>query len=192
MPPEVTAVPVLVDGFSLTVNGLVVDGEPTIQECEQAGVALCIAEKAAPFALGDFVNYVEVRFNEAAAQIIDPGNGWSLKTVKLYSWVARQIPASIRRMDRLGIRHHMMVAKDEIPLGKRKYWLDKAADSEGEPWTVARMAKAVSAGEDLPITKLWVLVMASDLDDQVALMALLESQGRSVKAVTRREKKGKV
>jgi len=28
MPPEVTAVPVLVDGFHLTVNGLLVDGEP--------------------------------------------------------------------------------------------------------------------------------------------------------------------
>lgn len=187
LPAEVESVP-LTDGFQICVNGLVVDGSPSFEDCERAGLTLVVAEKGAQFAIGDFVNYVEDRFGEQSAQIIDPGSGWSLKTVKQYAWLAKSIAPDIRRMDKLGVRHHMLVVT--LSPGKQREWLNRAADplDGDEPWTVSRMAKAMLAGGDVPESAWWVQVLASSAEDQQALMQELMAKGRTVKALARRGK----
>jgi len=177
----------LAPGFGLTVNGLVVSGAPTLSEAGAAGTVLLVAERASQFAIGDFVNYVEDRFGEQASQIIDEGSGWSLKTVQVYAWLAKRIAPGVRRMDRLGIRHHMLVAG--LSPGRQREWLNRAADDQDGPWTVARLAKALKENGDAIETAWWVLVATSGAEDQAALMSMLEGQGRSVKALTRRGKR---
>lgn len=181
---NVGTVPIM-EGFSVDVNGLVPDGEPDFEQCETMGLVLRTAERAIQFALGDYINYLEERFGERASQIIDYSDGWSEKTCKMYSWVASRIDRDRRRMDRLGIKHHLMVAA--LTPDRQKYWLDRAADGDdGEPWTAARLAKAIKEGEDLAVVGWWVLVLANDEPDQRALMATLEGQGRTVKATNKR------
>jgi hypothetical protein len=174
----------LVPGFGLSVNGLVVDGAPTIQEALAAGTVLLVAERASQFAIGDFVNYVEDRYGEQGSQIIDEESGWSLKTVQVYAWLAKRVTPDVRRMDKLGIRHHMLVAA--LSPGKQREWLNRAADALEGPWTVARLAKALKENGDSEPTAWWVLVATAGAEDQAALMAALEGQGRNVKAVTKR------
>lgn len=189
-PTDVRPVPLEAPGFCVTVNGLIVDGDPDIVAAQQAGDVLRTTEKAGPFALGDFINYVETRFGEMASQIIDFESGWSEKTCKIYSWLAGRISPGIRRMDRLGIKHHLLVAT--LSPAKQEHWLNKAsADDAEEPWTAAQLKKALEEGEpDLPET-FWVLVSATSMADQSALQAQFEALGRSCKAVVRRERKKK-
>ena len=187
LPAEVESV-VLADGFNISVNGLVVEGEPTFEACGRVGMTLVVTEKSAPFAVGDFVNYVEARFGEQAAQIIDPGNGWSLDTVKTYLWLARSIAPDVRRMDRLGVRHHMLVAKSAFAPGKQREWLNRAADSEDEPWTVGRLKAALENGGDLEVTGWWVLVACNSAEDQARFVSEMVTAGRSAKATERRRK----
>lgn len=184
---DVEAIQVM-PGFSVTVNGLLVDGHPDFAACERMGKVLPTFEKASQFAVGDYLLYIEDALGERAAQIVDAENGWSLKTCENYKWLAARVAMDVRRMDRLGIRHHQLVAK----LGPQQQvkWLTKAAaDDEAQPWTVKRLKDAMAAGEDLPITGYWVLVLANDLADQEALMASLETQGRTCKATVRRGRK---
>lgn len=183
---EVEAVPIA-RGFKASVNGLLVDGEPTFHQCEKVGLTLRVFERGAPFALGDFVNYVETRFGEAAAQIIDSESGWSEKTVAVYRWMSGRIAQEDRRMDRLGIRHHLLVAA-LTPAQQRKWLAQAAADDQDGPWTVSRLAAAIQANDDVSPSALWVLVLATSQADQSALMASLESQGRTVKALVRHGK----
>lgn len=177
------AVP-LSPGFGLTVNGLVVDGAPTLQQADAAGSVLIVAERASQFAIGDFVNYVEDKFGERSAQIIDEDGGWSLKTVQVYSWLSKHVAPDVRRMDRLGIRHHLLVAT--LSPGKQREWLNRAADALDGPWTVARLAKALRENGDAEETAWWVLVATAGADEQAALIERLSAEGKTAKAVTRR------
>lgn len=187
--PTAASSPVQISkGFRATVNGLVLEGQPSYDQALVAGTALRVFERSAPFALGDFVLYVEDKFGAAASQILDAENGWSLKTIAAYSWLAKKVPLARRRMDRLGVRHHMLVAV--LTAKQQEYWLTKAAaDDEEEPWTVKRLKDAIEDGGDVLPTAWWVLVEAKNEDDQRALMETLEKQGRSVKATSRRGKK---
>lgn len=180
---------VVSNGFKLSVNGLTVVGQPSFAAAEETGVKLRVFERSAQFAIGDFANYIEDRFGEEAAQILDAESGWSAKTLSVYRWVASRIAQDRRRMDRLGIRHHLLVAG--LTPAQQTKWLKKAADSEDEPWTVSRLALALRNEEDLPPSCFWVLASASSANDQASLMTTLEAQGRSVKAVMRRDRKAK-
>lgn len=174
--------------FELTANGLMVHGQPAIDKWEPVGRYLRVVERGAQLAIGDFANELEARFGEVASQILDADSGWSLRTLANYQWVARSIDLADRRMDRLGIRHHQVVA----PLAKsvQRKWLAKAAaDDEEKPWTVARLKAAIAAREPLVVTAYWILVKANSEDDQAMLMETLEAQGRSCRAVMRRRRK---
>lgn len=177
------AVPI-VEGFSVSVNGLVVSGQPTYEACELMGTTLRTAERGIQFAIGDFLNYIDEHLGERASQIVDYSEGWSKKTCDVYSWIAKRISPERRRMDRLGIKHHLLVAG--MSADKQREWLDRAADSDEDPWTVKRLQQEIKANGDLVVTGWWVLVNANDESDQRALMATLESQGRTCKATMRR------
>lgn len=188
MTATIEAVPIGVDGFAVTVNGLVVNGHPAYEEWEAAGNALRVQEKASPFALGDFLNLCEEALGEMAAQIVDYSSGWSERTCANYRWLAQRIPPERRRMDRLGIKHHQLVAA--LGPAQQRKWLEAAAaDKEDEPWTAARLRAAIAEGEDKPPLAFWVLVACESAEDQTALLAKMEHQGRTAKAVMRRKPK---
>ena len=181
-------------GFAVTINGLQVTGTPSRERWERTGESLRVTERANAFALGDWFNFGVDRYGDDVWQTIDDSAGWKLSTIKAYGWLAASVPKAVRRLDRLGIKHHMLVAA--MAPAKQQEWLDRAAndgaDDDGvprEPWSASRLAKAIREGDDALPTALWVLVAASDEADQGALMAMLTSQGRSVKPVTRRGRK---
>lgn len=177
----------LADGFGVTINGLVTHGEPTFDECEMLAQMLKTTEKGIQFSIGDFLNYIEDHFGERASQIVDYSEGWSEKTCAVYSWIARRITVERRRMDRLTIRHHLLVAALAPELQTR--WLTAAAaDGEESPWTVARLKAAIEENEDLAPSALWVLVLVQNETDQNEFMAAMLAQGRESKAVMRRRR----
>lgn len=180
----------LVPGFGYTARGvLVVHGTPSFEKCEAVAERLSTLEKAGPqFLIGDFLIYVEDKYGERAAQIVDSDKGWSERTLAVYRWIASRIAPERRRMDRLKIMHHQLVAS--LPPSQQEKWLTKAAaDEDPEPWTVARLKKALDAGEDVPPTKWWVVVSASGEKDADALMERMIAEGRSAKVTQRRERK---
>ncbi len=172
----------------MTVNGLVVHGTPTFEKAATAGEVLRTAERCAQFAIGDYVLYIEERFGEEAAQILDFESGWSEKTVAIYKWMAERVAPDVRRMDRLGVRHHLLVSALSPTLQKK--WLTKAAGAEDEkPWTVARLKAALQTGHDLPPEEFFVMVRVASAIAQNDLMETLEAQGLACKALVRRSKK---
>lgn len=178
----------LARGFDTTVNGLVVEGAPTFEAWSKVGAKLRVIERGAQFALGDFINYGEARFGEQASQEIDPASGWSQKTIDIYAWLARKIAREHRRMDRLGVHHHILVAglHPEVQV----QWLAKAAaDTEPEPWSVARLkselalAKVVQ-GAQVQVETDFYLTVGPMKSGQVQsdLLDRLHSEGLTVEA----------
>ena len=179
----------LANGFAATINGLVVTGSPRLDRWAAPLRKLAVFEKGAQFAIGDAVRLLRDRFGEESAQLIDPDLGWSLKTINLYSWMSERIPLENRRMDRLGVKHHLLVAA--LTPAKQRQWLTRAAaDEEEQPWTAARLKKALEEGEDLPVEK-WFILVGPLTSGQVQsdLMDRLEAEGLSVKAIDRRRRK---
>lgn len=183
---SVEAVPI-VKGFSASVNGLEIDGRPSFAAAEAAGRSLLVIERGAQFALGDFVIYVESAFGEKASQIIDFQSGWSEKTTAVYRWLASRIAKADRRMDRLGVAHHMLVAA-LIP-SRQRHWLKEASsDEDVKPWTVAKLRASLREGEDAPVTSWWVLVACTDEEDQLRFQEEMERTQRSTKAIMKHGK----
>lgn len=186
LPPTVEAVR-LAQGFNVSLNGLEVEGVPPIDRWQVVGTSLRILERCSPFALGDFLNLVDERLGEAAAQVVDYSDGWSEKTCNIYRWLSARVPKDVRRMDRLGVRHHLVVAA-LTPAQQRK-WLQKAAaDDEATPWTVKRLEDAIRENEDLP-QEYWLQVKTENVTDQTTLQEQLEAQGRVCRALVKRAKK---
>jgi hypothetical protein len=157
-------------GFKAGVNGLSWEGSPSFESWAEAGKVLRVIERGAQFAIGDFLNYGEDRFNERASQVIDASEGWSEKTCSVYRWLASRIAQANRRMDRLTIAHHLLVAA--LTPSRQKHWLTRAAD-------------------DAPVTAWWCLVLCTDQGDQTTFQNAMEAQGRTCKAVMKRDRKKK-
>lgn len=186
---QIEQISVGVEGFSATVNGLIVVGDPPMAAWEEIGKRLRVLERGAQFALGDFLNQVEDRFSEEASQIVDASE-WSEKTCSSYRWLAKSVAAERRRMDRLGVAHHLEVAA--LSPAQQTKWLTKAADDENAlPWTVARLRQEMKAGGEVKPTAWWVLVRCDNEKAQRKFMDQMEKQGRVCKAVVRRERVGK-
>lgn len=185
-PKKATGAVPLVAGFYLRpTGGLIIHGEPDWASWERAGAVLCAADRGVQFAIGDWLNEAERRFGEQYAQLISPEDGWSETTIRVYRWLARRIAPDDRRMDRLTMRHHMLVAAME-PAEQRRWLTVAAADDEEQPWSVRRLAQAIMAQGTGATTAWWVLVEARSAADQAALLDRMTSEGRSAKAVTRR------
>lgn len=180
----------LADGFDVEVNGLHVVGQPLFEDWERGLKRLRIYERGAQFAVGDALLYGEDRYGEQAAQVIDPSLGWSQDTLSVYRWVSKSIPLEVRRMDRIGIAHHILVARADLSATKKKYWLDRAAaDQEEQPWTVARLRDALKAGEDVPPSAFVVIVYCDTEDKRDKLRDKLEKDGYETKSGERRKAK---
>lgn len=177
-------------GFILNVNGLVVPKDMPFQEWEKLGDRLAVMERGIQFVIGDWLNMLEDRFGEEAAQAID-ATRWSEKTLSACRWVAKSVPPESRMMDRgLSFEHHKAVAK--LSPSKQRTWLKKAAgDGTEQPWTVARLRAAMTAGEDLPIVGWRLLVTCDSPEDRQQLQDRLEGQGKACKPVDKRERRKK-
>jgi hypothetical protein len=176
------------EGFMSTVNGLIVDGQPELEKWSPVGVKLRVQERGTQFRLGDFYNELLARFGDDMWNIIDASEGWSLKTIENYGWLASRIKLANRRMDRLGVRHHQLVA----PLTEKQQikWLTAAAaDNEEQPWTVARLRKAIEEGEDLPVTAFFLLVKCKSASVRDKLQKKLTEDGFDCKARDSRKRK---
>lgn len=185
--PEDEHISELGNGFSVGTRGLIVRGRPAIGQASKTMKALGRFEKVAWAAIGDLQIYADEHYGEAASQIFDPDLGYSPKTLEAYRWMAQRIAPERRRLDRLGVKHHMLVAA--LSAAKQAHWLNlAAADEDDRPWTAARLAQALKVGEDELPEAFWVLVSAANEQDQMTLQEQLERDGRSCKAVVRRRR----
>ena len=189
LPVETQETVELAKGFLVTANGMRVEGRPPFDRWDLVGRQLCATERGIQFAIGDFLNRLEAEFGDDYYQIVDYSSGWSQKTCGVYRWLSTRVAYDRRRMDRLGIMHHLLVAT--FSPEKQKEWLDRAADDEEGSWTAARMKTALLEGEDMPVSAWWVLVPADSPEEQLSLQTLIEQQtGKVCKAIERRSKKG--
>lgn len=190
-PPEVLksefAPVTLAKHFKITPSGLTVDGNPTFDTCAVMWEALRTLEHSLQFAIGDYINYLEQRWGEKSAQIID-ATGLTLSSIKVYSWVARQVPADNRYMDRgLTYTHHQVVAG--MNSHEQKTWLRQACGNGGEPWPVSRLRAAINNGSDIAPSGWYVVVACDSEAQQQELVKKLEREGLNCRTAEKRKKK---
>lgn len=140
-------------------------------------------ERGIPWWRGDWFNLGEDVFPEQMSQALDDVN---VNTLKVYAWVARQIPPS-RRIFNLSWTHYREVA--ELTPEQQDEWLTRAlAGSEGKRWSSARLrrelnaSKAQKSGHTLAH---YVLVSCTTVEDQENFVTRMQAEGRIAKAVDR-------
>lgn len=168
------------ENFRMTSVGLDIIGRPDFDECAWVGKRLPVVEDKWPFALGDFILYVEMTFGEKAAQIIDAGDGWKESTCKVYRWICSRIAPKDRHGD-LTFKHHMKVAA--LAPAEQRRWLAEASAGD---WTVARLEAAIKEGNDAPIIGWALVVKCESVERRDVAVTLLESKGFIVKVNERR------
>lgn len=185
---DVERVALGIDGFEVTVNGLTVKGRPSFDKLQKFGTTLRVTERASPFAIGDFILYIEQSLGEEASQILDYSEGWNEKSCKVYRWVSERVAPERRRMDRLTHKHHELVAK--LSPAQQTKWLTKAAaDNEEKPWSTSQLRAALKAGADVIEESWWVIVRCASAEDQEKFAEEMTSAGRSCKTAVRRTSK---
>ena len=114
------------DKFQFTPTGLVIQGDPTFEECEIAAKYISFLGKMAPIWLGDLLNYMDNRWGEGYAQILD-ATGFAYRTVLNVKSVMGRVPHQVRQ-DGLYFTHYAEVAS--LPEPQQERLLKKAKDEE--------------------------------------------------------------
>lgn len=128
--------------FTLTPVGLLLNGKPTYEEWERFGEMLRLFENGVQWMIGDWLNIGELEFHELASQVIDHEK-WAPETVRVYRWVAKEVPQENRRAE-LTFSHHQEVAG--MGKDRQREWLDKAVKGDdGVPWSTGRFKHEVKA-----------------------------------------------
>jgi hypothetical protein len=109
--------------LTMTTHGLVVDGEPTESEWEQAGQFLARADRSLQWLIGDWYNKVPWGDKKAACERV----GLDYATARTYAAVASKFEMSIR-IDNCSFAHHRIAAPLEG--AARDKALEKAADGD--------------------------------------------------------------
>lgn len=125
------AVPVA-DGVSIRPTGLVIERELSISEWAVLGDRLGVLGKAIQFAIGDWLNYGEIKYGETYSQFSEL-TGYKVETLQNIKFVAGRVEIS-RRRESLTFAHHAEVA-GLVP-SEQDYWLDCA---EKEDWSSKRL-----------------------------------------------------
>jgi len=129
---------VITGPFSLTPTGMVIDGQPTADEWDQAGDMLSQAHGALQWWIGDWLLCGEGRpewgdkYTEACEKF-----GREYSTLASYKNVATSVEFCVRTQN-LSWEHHKIVAPFTKP--QQKKWLKKA---EKEGWSVSELRKAI-------------------------------------------------
>lgn len=122
--------------FELRPNGLVVHGQPSFEDWEEAGKVLKHMEKTVQWWLGDWLNYGEMKWGEKYSQALDRYD-YEYGTLRNVAWVANRIESS-RRHDNLSFAHHQIVAPLEPD--DQDCWLHKA---EEKGWSKRDLLRAI-------------------------------------------------
>lgn len=129
--------------FSLSSSGVMVFGEPSLEDFRRLGAFVTQAASASRFWWGDFLRHGERLHGEEFSQLLD-GLGWQETTARVCTWVAERVSPSTRRAD-LDWTHHRVVAALDEP--QQRAWLARAAtgDGSGVGWSAGELAKRVRA-----------------------------------------------
>lgn len=119
---------VLGEHFQLTDVGLRVRGRPTFEEWQGVGDALRYLADAAPYAIGEWLNYGESRedWRERLSQAMTV-TGYKKQTLLNLSSVVRRVPEENRRISP-SPEHSAAVAP--LPVAEQREWLERAASRE--------------------------------------------------------------
>lgn len=173
--------------FKITPSGLDIVGDPSFEACDALWNGLKTLERSLQFAIGDAIRYIEGRWGEEkAAQIID-ATGWSLSTVNVYRWVAKNVPSENRMLDRgLSYAHHQACAG--LPAPDQKVWLTRAlGDGDGEHWPVAKLKQALRSKVEVEETEWYLVVACGTEEKRENLRRELEGKGYRCKVSEKRE-----
>lgn len=117
----------LMDGnFRFLPTGLIVVGEPTFEDCSKAARYIHFVGKMAPIWLGDLLNWMECKWGEGYAQVLD-STGFAYQTVANAKSVMGRVPHEVRQDD-LTFTHYSQIAGCERPQQERL--LQQAKDDE--------------------------------------------------------------
>jgi len=124
--------------FTVTVTGLVINGEPTVASWKNLGKQIKGAEGSILWNLGDWANFGEVTYEDYAA--IRDKLGYTTKTVKDAKLVASAFKIARRRADLSWsfYREALSLASDGTEADEL---LERAAE---EDWTIKKLRKEVS------------------------------------------------
>ena len=109
--------------FSITRTGIDFHEDLTFDEWDALGQQLAPVGKSIGFIIGDWINYGEKRWGDKYEEALQR-TGLAYQTLAQYAYVARKVQFYCRQ-EKLGIEHHMVVAKLKTA-DEQKYWLDMA------------------------------------------------------------------
>lgn len=114
------------DNFKFTSRGVEIVSPPTFQQCEKKVREINLLGKMAPIWRGDLLNYMENRWGEGYAQVLEE-TGFSYQTIVNEKSVMRRVPSTVRQ-DGLYFTHYAQVASESHSNQER---LLKKAKDEG-------------------------------------------------------------
>jgi hypothetical protein len=123
--------------FVPTRLGLIITGNPTVNEWGEFGTKIRDVEGAIQWLIGDWLNYGELHYGEKYKEAIEK-TGYEYSTLRDQKWLAGRFPVS-RRHDNVSWSHHREVAGVR-PDDKADELLDHAAENK---WTQKELRKAV-------------------------------------------------
>lgn len=166
--------PVRLGPFTLSENGLRVEGEPSYAEWAAVGHYLAVTAKGLAFQVGDWIRYGEAAYGELAAQVIDARH-WAPETVRNYVWLSEKVPPQNRMLDRLPLRHHQLVAA--LPPDQQRRWLRRALNDGGPTWKISQLRQAIIEGSEVEATDWFLVVRCRDEASRDELKGRLEGMG---------------
>lgn len=172
--------------WSVGALGLTVHGKPSFESSERLGFQLSVLHEGLPWAMGDFLNYIEDRFGEQASQIIDAEH-FEESTLKVYRWVAAKVPSENRCGLPMTFGHHQVVAA--LSPKQQRHWLDVATTDEKGSWSIAKLKAAIRSGSDIEPTSWIVQAVCETAEKRQSAVAKLESIGLTVKVIDRHVRK---
>ncbi|KKL88099.1 hypothetical protein LCGC14_1928150, partial [marine sediment metagenome] len=129
------------DNFDLLPNALIIHGEPSIEEFEEAFRRLSLIEDATAWWWGDLCNAQEHYYGYVKDFCIKYERNYN--SIRQYQWVCKAYELSMR-IDSLSFNHHMIAA----PLDSKIEWLEQAAENK---WPTKALKLAIlSAGIEKP------------------------------------------
>lgn len=136
--------PIVIGGFSLAAEGLIVKGKPEFGDWEAALHAARYLEEHAGFWKADLLEYGHKRVDWASFldAVVDAGT-FTKSTVSQYRYVSRAVPVG-NRVDGLSFSHHEAVAS--LPLADQRPQLERA---KREHLSVSALKQAVRKSKGL-------------------------------------------
>ena len=119
--------------------------DPQFEEWAELGITIGLMSRSSMWYLGDWRNYGDKRFGEAASQAFEV-LGVAYQTAANAKWLSKAFPFD-ERVPELTWSHHAVVAS--LPSEARAYWLRLAAQNG---WTVSQLKAALreEKTEDIP------------------------------------------